>query len=339
MTGAPRPLRGLRLEASQAVAFGVTLTRLLEATGQRLRTGNPALIVVAPDGSLRVLDDAVHGAPSADEVSWFSPELVRGLEPDERSDVFTASLAIIGVLMGRSPFLRDGAFDSLRAVIEGLWGEPLRSARPDVPGLLVAVLAHGVVPSIDARTPSIAALQAGLLKYTAPGEVEVEWRRFVASLFANAPALERPAAEPPTDEGRLVIADHLEEQGQHELARWLRVECHLHQASGDEREALRATLEQLSAELGSAAVAPFGRGPIERCRLSFGARCPGAWESLSETQAPAVRSCGACGRDVRWERSILDAEARVWDGGSVVVDPAVPRTPGDLIPPDRDQLT
>ncbi|MBL8924496.1 MAG: hypothetical protein JNJ54_36945 [Myxococcaceae bacterium] len=335
---APVSLHALTVTPQQALAFGVELSKLVEATGFQLRTADPRRYLISADGSLHVVDQLGRDL-SAETLSWFSPEYVRGLETSATSDVFLVGLAVIGALTHRSPYLRESPLDTLRAAMEGQWAQPLRAMRPDVVGPMVEVLVRAVLPKPEQRTPSLAALRQALGPLASPLGTEHDWRSLVAQCFSTRAPLEAAPDELASDQARLVAADQLEEEGRHDEAQWVRLECHVRSAEGSALEPLRETLAPLSDALGPARVAPLARGPIERCPLVCGGACPGTWERLLLTTDPAVRRCGTCGADVLFELTVAAAWQRVLDGRTVVVDVAAPRTFGDLTPADMDQIT
>lgn len=339
----PVAVQALTMSPAQAVALGVELSRLLEATGYHPRTANPRFIRVTHDGAVRLIDEDarpnLHGPGAVERLSWFSPELVRGYEPSAISDVFLVGLAIVGALTHRSPYLRESPYDTLRAVMEGQWGEPLRATRPDVPGPLVDVLVRALIPRPEQRTASLAALRRHLGPFASPHGADFDWRALVSLAFAGQPPRAQPPAHLADEHSRLVAADQLEESGRHDEAQWVRLECHVRQADASAREPLRQALEAASSQLGKPAIAPPARGPVERCPLVCGGRCPGAWERLLLTDTPHLRRCGECGADVHFELSVQTAWQRVIDGQAVVVDVAASRVDGDLTPADMDQLT
>lgn len=334
---APVSVHTLTVTPQQAIAYGIELSKLVEATGFHLRTADPRHVLLGADGSLRVLE--LGRDPSAERVSWFSPEYVRGLEASARSDVFLVGLAVIGALTHQSPYQRESPWETLRAVMEGQWAQPLRAMRPDVVGPLVEVLVRAVLPQPEQRTQSLAALRQALAPLASPLGTEHHWRTLVAQAFSTRAPLESATDELADDQARLVTADQLEEAGRHDEAQWLRLEGHVRSAEGSSLEPLRATLEPLSAALGKAKVAPLARGPIERCPLACGGTCPGRWERLLLTADVAARRCSTCGVEVLFELTVAAAWQRVLDGHTVVVDASAPRTFGDLTPADMDQLT
>jgi eukaryotic-like serine/threonine-protein kinase len=78
-----------------------------------------------------------------------SPEQVRGLPADARSDVFAASYVSYEALTGRRPFERDNAVEMLYAILHE---EPRpREAAPDLPVPLADWLLRGLAKDPDRR--------------------------------------------------------------------------------------------------------------------------------------------------------------------------------------------
>ena len=88
---------------------------------------------------------------------YMSPEQIRGEDVDPRTDVFSFGIVLYEMLVGRHPFLRQNAVDTLSAI--------LRDAPPPAPGLpagLERVLARCLAKDPEERWPSAEALEAGL---------------------------------------------------------------------------------------------------------------------------------------------------------------------------------
>lgn len=154
----------------------------------------------------------------------------------------------------------------------------------------------------------------------------------------------------PTDDlPRLVYADWLDEQQTDEAnrkAEFLRLTAALVMETNT---AKRVTLEQRLMELARhlptdwlpvvsrlavencAAAGNAIRRPLEQIEFEF--ECPIKWESLTPTSDVGVRHCDACQQKVYYCDTITEARDHARQGRCVVVDVALPRAEGDLIPP------
>jgi uncharacterized protein (TIGR02996 family) len=95
---------------------------------------------------------------------------------------------------------------------------------------------------------------------------------------------------------REVFADWLEEHAQPEKAEVVRL---LAEQPAEGTPAMHR-LRVVSASLGHQWMAIVSRATIARCRApaTFKFRCPKSWESLTSTDNPTVRACGACQQNV-----------------------------------------
>lgn len=120
-----------------------------------------------------------------------------------------------------------------------------------------------------------------------------------------------------SDDAMQVYADWLESRGAVRSAEWARLS--LDAAGNVER------LRDLAKLVGLSFRALVARGPVERC----GQRCAQRWEALDDGEVPWRRPCAQCNREVSWCAS---TEVLASGSGPVVLDPATPRAPGDLLP-------
>ncbi|HVG23572.1 MAG TPA: protein kinase, partial [Thermoanaerobaculia bacterium] len=72
---------------------------------------------------------------------YMSPEQVRALPLDHRTDIFSLGTCIYEMLSGRSPFERDSAIETMHAVMS-IEPEALPSVVPDIPPALDAIVRH-----------------------------------------------------------------------------------------------------------------------------------------------------------------------------------------------------
>jgi uncharacterized protein (TIGR02996 family) len=135
--------------------------------------------------------------------------------------------------------------------------------------------------------------------------------------------LEAILAEPRDDVPRLVFADWLEEQGD-PRGEWLRVVTRLDLLSQQDPTEMGPRCCGCERSVG-------GGGDSASCEVlsrlpgSCGSRADGPqrWERLRETDEPAVRRCGACGRSVRYCWSVSTVNRALRSGLLVVQAPVL----------------
>jgi eukaryotic-like serine/threonine-protein kinase len=143
----------------QVLAFAVQVAHGLEAAhakGIVHRDLKPENVFVTTDGRLKVLDfglaklvdrqttdsgEATEASPTGagqvlGTVGYMSPEQVRGLPVDHRTDVFSLGVVLYELLSGKHPFRRDTTIATLTAILE------------DTPAELSSV-ARGVPPALS----------------------------------------------------------------------------------------------------------------------------------------------------------------------------------------------
>jgi uncharacterized protein (TIGR02996 family) len=158
----------------------------------------------------------------------------------------------------------------------------------------------------------------------------------------------RKLSENPADDTlRMIYADWLDELGDDESrkkSQFLRVTVRLMgpiQRVGW-RHARRMELHVLAQALPGAWLAVVSRLRIENCEQAaireglaregfvFNVVCDKRWDELVATDAPAVRHCDACDRNVYYCDTIEDARGHARRGECVAVNLGVIRQSGDL---------
>ena len=163
----------LGIELAEAVAAA-------HAEGIIHRDLKPENIFLAEEGArvvLKVLDfgiaklaNAAPGTPRLTETDqifgtrlYMSPEQLRGLPVDERTDVFAMGAVLYEVLAGRPAFAAleppgSTAQPQGKAAARRQSQEPLGLQRPDVPGSFIQLIDDAMAPDVDRRVPSARAL-------------------------------------------------------------------------------------------------------------------------------------------------------------------------------------
>ncbi|MFN3244996.1 MAG: protein kinase domain-containing protein [Planctomycetota bacterium] len=139
------------------------------------RLGKPFL---ADFGISRVINDLLAGdeqMPSIYTPKYASPEQVRGLQPDERSDIYSLAVVVYEMCAGVSPY---GDRPSLSALCDAIVGEPPAPPsrhNPSVPAALDAALLAALAKDPEGRPQDVGA--------------------FVRSVMAALDAAPTPASE------------------------------------------------------------------------------------------------------------------------------------------------
>lgn len=130
----------------------------------------PANIMVAVDGSVRLLDFGIAVSTSADDLkdrqalgtpNYMSPEQVIGKDLGPRSDIYSLGAVMFEMLTGEQLFKANEVKELFRAVVKDT-APPLRSLRPDLPRELELVVARCLSKNPRQRFASGSALAEAL---------------------------------------------------------------------------------------------------------------------------------------------------------------------------------
>ena len=131
---------------------------------------------------------------------------------------------------------------------------------------------------------------------------------------------------------RLVYADWLEQRGDHERARFLRLQAEIAGMKPDSIFLLAAhELRTLAAGLDPAWRRAVAQVAVEGC-VGFELQCPKQWSSLESTERSDVRFCGACQQQVFYCTTIESARRRAQRNECVAIDIKLERSYHDLEP-------
>jgi serine/threonine protein phosphatase PrpC len=147
--------RAPRVTLEEGVRIGIQLGKAVYALNRRdivHRDIKPDNVMLAADGSLRLLDLGVARLPGLEQVrdeavpgtpSYMAPELFEGRAGDAQSDVYALGVTLYRLFSGHYPYGEVEAFSRPRFTKRA----PLSQYRPDLPAWLDALLARAV--SVD----------------------------------------------------------------------------------------------------------------------------------------------------------------------------------------------
>ncbi len=173
----------------------------------------PANIHILPGGKVKIMDFGLARTAGSDMTStgtvmgtphYMSPEQVKGLKADARSDVFALGCVFYELLSGRKPFDAESMHGVLFKVMQDE-PAPLAEVAPDVPHALVQVVERALAKDPAERFQSAGELLAGLRLARVAGvgrsheRPDMERSPAATGQPAQAPAPTgtRPASRPP----------------------------------------------------------------------------------------------------------------------------------------------
>ena len=153
------------------------------ANGIIHRDIKPANVLLADDGTVKVSDfgiakaaftgrDLTTSGSLLGTVTYVSPEQAKGLEPDERSDVYSLGVILYELATGRPPFTGDSPVGTAMLHLEEP-PPPPRSIRAHIPRDLEAVILEALQKDPDSRPASAQDLKAKLSKQAPSGRTAV----------------------------------------------------------------------------------------------------------------------------------------------------------------------
>ena len=175
---------GLRLDEVLRIGSAVAdALAAAHAKGIVHRDLKPSNVMVTPDGRVKVLDfglaktaDRLDGAESEvtqpspltqvgaaiGTVPYMSPEQLRGMELDHRSDLFSFGILLYELATGQRPFQGPTNADVMSAILKDP-APDLEQQRPGVPRQLAAIVTRCLEKDVRDRPDSAAGLRDALL--------------------------------------------------------------------------------------------------------------------------------------------------------------------------------
>ncbi len=162
------------LKSEEAIDLAVQVARGLAKAHEHgivHRDIKPANIMVTPDGVAKIVDFGLaklsglsmltKAGSTLGTLAYMSPEQLRGMEVDHRTDIWALGAVLYEMLSGRQPF--RGEYDPaiLYSILE-VEPQPIENLRPDIHGGLTTVLARALTKDPARRYQRVEELMADM---------------------------------------------------------------------------------------------------------------------------------------------------------------------------------
>ena len=192
-----------KLSTMEQICEGLAFAHARDLVHRDLK---PANIHILPGGKVKIMDFGLARTAGSDMTStgtvmgtphYMSPEQVKGLKADARSDVFALGCVFYELLSGRKPFDAESMHGVLFKVMQDE-PAPLAELSPELPHALVQVVERALIKDPAERFQSAGELLAGLRLARAAGTARpAEPARAPASAREASRSGTRPATRPP----------------------------------------------------------------------------------------------------------------------------------------------
>lgn len=181
-----------KLNLKQTIYFVNQISKALEhahSKGVVHRDIKPQNIMVLKDGTIKVADfgisalenvASVHSQYALGSIKYISPEQIRGMAPDSRSDIYSLGVLMYEMLTGRLPYTAETDDEMAKAHISGDLVPP-HEIDKSIPKRLSGICAKAMESEIDKRYQSVTELLEDLdefrrqnprLIYSGEGDIE-----------------------------------------------------------------------------------------------------------------------------------------------------------------------
>jgi type II secretory pathway component PulM len=170
-----------RLSVTEAIRFAAQICDAADFAHQRgmiHRDIKPANVMLDINGQAILMDFGIakivggqqHTATGATvgTALYMSPEQIRGIQVDGRSDVYSIGVTLFEMIRGRPPYEADSAMTLLMMHLNDPVPD-LRQLRPQTPPALVSVIEKALAKDRDARYTSAADMATALRGVELPG--------------------------------------------------------------------------------------------------------------------------------------------------------------------------
>ena len=131
----------------------------------------PANLMLAAQGTIKVMDFGIARVLGGGRMTktgrligtleYMSPEQVRGMETDARSDIYSLGIVLYEMLTGQVPFVSESEYEIMRAHLEALPASP-RAIIPNLPPSLEAIVLRALAKQPGERFQSAVEFRAAL---------------------------------------------------------------------------------------------------------------------------------------------------------------------------------